>query len=288
MSDPDFRDFFKGSNRAKKFNDELKKKKKQQQQGHMNHITPFSPATMPPTVVWRDPVPPIDVVKKNSYLEWEWMGNTFRPYYAGNLWLNCDASHVYKAFLNRDTYEITTVEPLDVKIDADGKQYVENWVNKVFTKVYLDDALRTCFHTGLPPVKVSNPIHQKVSQPNPPQQVMLNRTLYPLDGDDYAFDNIEKFFVSKKNGKAAGLSVDWGKKIHNPDKAKRYNVFSRKDGTLAVNVKQPDGTYKNNIDLATVVCRTFYGEPPINSMVVKFKDGNVSNCDADNLYWDMP
>lgn len=286
MNDADMKDFFKGSNRAKKFNDELKKKKKQQKQENQIPMTPFSPAIMPPPVLWEEPQPPIDVVKNGNWPEWEWMGITFRPYYAGNFWLNCDASHVYFAFRDHNTDTITTVRRLDISIDANGKQYVENWVNKVLTKVYLDDALRTCFHSGLPTVKVSNPLPQIVSQPNPPQQTMLNRTLYPLDGDDFAFDHVEKFFVSKRNGKAAGLSVDWGSKTHNPDKAKRYNVFTRKDGRLAVNVKQSDGIYKE-IDMATVICRTFYGDAP-NGMVVKFKDGNSGNCDADNLYWDMP
>lgn len=287
MSDPDLRDFFKGSNKAKKYNDDLKKKKKQQTQIHQSPITPFSPTTMPPPVLWEVPQPPIDVVKNGNWPEWEWMGETFRPYYAGNLWLNRTASHVYWAYMDRDEYTITSIKSLDVKVDAYGKQYVETYIKGVKTTTYLDDALMTCFQTSLQPIQVSSPTPQNVVKPIPPQPSKRNRTIYSLDGEEFAFDHIERFCVSKKNGKAAYLSIDWVNKTHNPDKAIRYRVFTNNSGRLAVNVKQSDGTYKE-IDMATVICRTFNGEPTISGMVVRFKDDNVGNCDADNLYWDMP
>lgn len=287
MNDPDMREFFKGSKRNKKNNDWWKKdmKKKQQSQPILNPTTPF--ASIPPTPQWPEPTPPVDVVNNGNWPEWEWMGETFRLYYAGSIWLNRDASHVYWAFWNRGTDTITSIKPLVIKEDATGRQYVETYRKEITTITYLDDALKTCFHTSLQSVQVSSPTPQNVSKPIPPQPSKRNRTIYPLDGEDFAFDHVEKFFVSKKNGRAAGLSVDWGSKTHNPDKAKRYSVFSRKDGSLAVNVKQPDGTYKE-IDMATVICRTFNGDAPITGMVVKFKDGNPGNCDADNLYWGMP
>lgn len=282
MSDPDMKDFFRSPNRAKKYNDALKKKKKLQQ-GHMDPITPFSPATMPQTVIWRDPVPPIDVVKRNGYPEWEWMGITFRPYYAGNLWLNCDASHVYKAFLNRDTYEITSVEPLDIKIDADGKQYVENWVNKVLTKVYLDDALRAVYHTGLAPVHIA-PIAAHPTQINQP---MKNPQIFNYQGVDYSFYHDGKFCVSRNGGLACWMHIDWSVSPATYDKPIPYNVKVGSDGRKFVSVKQSDGTWKD-FDMAVAVAKTYLKDPTSPNMEVKFKDGNVGNCDADNLYWDMP
>lgn len=280
MSDPDENDFFRSLNNGRK---KFKKQKTEMKQPktHLNPIVPF--ANTSPMPIWQEPVPPIDVVKNGNWPEWEWMGETFRPYYAGSLWLNRTASHVYWAFMDRDEYTITSIKPLDVKVDAYGKQYVETYIKGVKTTTYLDDALKTCFQYSLLPVQVSSPTPQNVAKPIPPQPPKRNRTIYPLDGEECAFDHIEKFCVSKKNGKAAYLSIDWGSKTHNPDKAKRYRVFTRKDGTLAVNVKQPDGNYKE-IDMATVVCRTFNGEAP-SGMVVMYKDGNPGNCDADNLYW---
>ncbi len=284
MSDPDMRDFFKGSNKAKKYNDEWKKKKKQQKQENQIPMAPFSPATIPPPVLWKEPQPPINVVTNGGYPEWEWMGKTFRPYYAGNLWLNCDASHVYFAFRNWETDTITNVRRLDVKIDANGKQYVENWVNKVLTQVYLDDALKTCFHTSIQSLPIS------ATSQNVPQANSIKRpnvTIFTYKGEEYAFYYEGKFCVSKKNGKAAWLKINWETKTHNQDAAKPYDVFSRKDGTLAVNVKQQSGSYVE-FDMAKAICRTFNGNPTFPDMIVKFRDGNVGNCDADNLYWDMP
>lgn len=282
MSDPDMRDFFKGSNKAKKYNDDLKKKKKQQKQIHQSPIAPFSPATMPP-VLWEEPQPPIDVVKNGGYPEWEWMGITFRPYYAGNLWLNCDASHVYKAFLNRDTYEITSVKRLDVKIDADGKLYVENWVNKVLTKVYMDDALRAVYRTGLAPVKMT-PI---AIQPTQSNQAMRNPQIFNYQGIDYSFYHEGKFCVSRNGGLACWMHIDWSVRPAIFDKPIPYNVKVGSDGRKFVSVKQSDGTWKD-FDMAVAVAKTYLKEPTSPNMEVKFKDGNVGNCDADNLYWDMP
>lgn len=284
MSDPDLHEFYKGGKKARDYN--RKMKKEYENRKNQSFIpSPLFPPSIPPLVPqWKEPQPPIDVVMNGNWPEWEWMGETFRPYFAGNLWINCTATRVYWAFRDRNTDTITKVNPYTVKVDTNGKQYVESFNKGVKIITYLEDALKVWPGTSLQTPPTHAP--KSVSQPLPQQPSMLNRTLFPLDGEEFGFDHVEKFFVSKKNGRAAGLSVDWGSKTHNPDKAKRYNVFTRKDGRLAVNVKQSDGIYKE-IDMATVICRTFYGDAP-NGMVVKFKDGNPGNCDADNLYWDMP
>lgn len=278
MNDPDLRDFFKGSKRARKPNDTLKKK--QQQQVHYDPIAPFSPATIPPPVLWREPTPPIDVVKKGSYLEWEWMGKTFRPYYAGNLWLNCDASHVYWAYHNHDDDTITSVKRLDVKVDSNGRQYVENWVNKVLTKVYLDDALRAVYRTGLAPVQMP-PIAVLPTQIN---QAMKNPQIFNYQGIDYSFYHEGKFCVSRNGGLACWMHIDWSVSPATYNKTIPYTVKVDGNGRKFVSVKQSDGTWKD-FDMAVAVAKTYLKEPTSPNMEVKFKDGNVGNCDADNLYW---
>lgn len=283
MSDPDMNDFFRSPNRAKKYNDELKKKKKQQQQGHMDPFTPFSPATMPPPVIWKDPVPPIDVVKNGNWPEWEWMGSTFRHYYNGNIWLNCDASHVYRAFHNHDEDAITSVTRLDVKVDSNGKQYVENTVNHVLTKVYLDDALRKVYQTGLPPISVA----AVVNQPTQINQPLKNPQVLNLQGVDYSFYYDGKFCVSRKGGLACWMHIDWKANPITYDKATKYDVNVDAIGRKYVKVKQSDGTWKD-FDMAVAVAKTYLKDPISPNMEVKFKDGDVGNCDADNLYWDMP
>ncbi len=269
------KEFFKGTNNAKKFN-----KKMKQRQTHFDPTEPFSNPIPRPT--WAEPKPPMVAVKNGSYYEWEWMGVTFRPYYAGNLWLNCDASRVYYAFLNRDTNTITSVRRLEVKYEADGKQYVENYVNKVLTKVYLDDALRTVYHTGLQPVKPSSTtqsleINCDKRDPN----------IFIHDGNEYAFYHDGKFCVSRTGGLACWMHIDWSGTPPTFDRTIPYNVKTKANGRKYVDVKQPDGTYKE-FDIATAVGKTFYIEPKLPGCVVKFKNGDVSDCDADNLYWGMP
>lgn len=283
MSDADLRDLFKGLNRAKKYNDELKKKKKQQKQENQIPMTPFSPATIPPPVLWEEPQTPIKVVKKDGYPEWEWMGFTFRPYYAGNLWLNCDASHVYWAYHDHEANEITSVHRLDVKIDTNGKQYVESRVNKVDTKVYLDDALRTVYHTGLPPVQ---PVPVQI-QPTQVNQGMKKPQILCYQDNDYAYYYDGKFSVSRKGGLACWFHLDGDATSRTYDKVIPYKVKVGSDGRKYVSVKQPDNSWKD-FDIAIAVATTFLKNPASPNMVVMFKDGNIGNCDADNLYWDMP
>lgn len=280
MRDPDMREFFNGSNRAKKYNQQMKKDMEKRKPSFKPTV-PF-PSSTTPKPIWEEPKPPIEVVKSGSYLEWEWMGVTFRPYYAGNLWLNCDASLVYYAFLDRSSNTITKVKRLDVIIDPDGKQYVENYVNKDQKKVYLDDALRTVFHTGLPPVQ--SPI---ASIPTASPQYYCNQkntTILNHEGNEYSFYHDGKFCVSKEGGLACWMGIDWSSKPATFDKITIYNVYTKADGRKYVKVKQPDGFYKE-FDMATAVGKTFLKDPPCDDCIIKFKDGNVSNCDADNLYW---
>lgn len=283
MSDPDMREFFKGSNRAKKYNKQMKKDMNKRKQSS-NPIFPFTNTT-PPKQTWQEPQPPIDVVKNEGYPEWEWMGIIFRPYYAGNLWLNCDASHVYYAFRDYDSNTITKVKRLDVKIDATGKQYVENYVNKVLTTVYLDDALRTTFHTGLSPV-------QSLVSPTPTVSnhyfcEKRNPTIFSYNGVDYAYFPDGKFCVSRDGNHACWVRIDWNAKTADFNTIKPFNVQIRANGEKYVSVKQADGRYKD-YDMAEAVGKTFLKEPTSSGWIVVFKDDNVSNCDADNLHWYKP
>lgn len=282
MSDPDLREFFKSPNKAKNYNKKMKKDF-EQRKTHFDPIVPFAKPV--PSQTWKEPKPPIDVVKNGSYDEWEWMGVTFRPYYAGNLWLNCDASYVYFAFHDHDTNTVTTVRRLEVKLDAEGKQYIENYINKVLTKVYLDDALRTVYHTGLPPVQ--SQVSQIHTQSTLCYCEKKDTTIFNHDGYEYSFYHDGKFCVSRAGGLACWMHIDWNGKPPTFDKVIPYNIKTKANGRKYVDVKQPDGTYKE-FDIATAVCKTFYKEPITPGLVVKFKDGNEGNCDADNLYWGMP
>lgn len=284
MSDPDMREFFKGSNGAKKYNKQLKKDLDKRKPTFEPRV-PFCNSTPPSTPAWVEPKPPIDVVKNGKYDEWEWMGNTFRPYYAGNLWLNCDASHIYYAFRDYGTNTITKVKRLDVKIDSDGNQYVENYVNKVLTKIYLDDALRAVYHTGLSPV-------QSPMSPSPtvsPQYFCEKRnpTIFTNKGVDYAFFHDGKFCVSRDGNHACWVRIDWNAKTADFTTLKPFNVKTRANGEKFVSVKQSDGTYEY-FDMAEAVGKTFLKEPPSSGWNIVFKDGNISNCDADNLTWYKP
>lgn len=283
MSDPDMREFFKGSNGAKKYNKQIKKVMEKRKPS-FDPTVPFSSSIIPrPT--WEEPRPPIDVVKNGKYDEWEWMGHTFRPYFAGSLWLNCDASHVYYAFRDYETQTITKAKRLDVKIDSDGKQYVENYVNKILTKVFIDDALRTVYHTGLSPVQ--SPVSSTPT--SSPQYYCEKKSPQILnhDGVDYAFYHEGKFCVSRDGGLACWMRIDWSTKPATFDKITIYKVYTKPNGRKYVNVKQTDDSYKE-FDMATAVGKTFLKDPPSDGCIIKFKDGDVSNCDADNLYWDLP
>lgn len=283
MSDPDMREFFKGPNKAKKYNQQMKKDMEKCKPS-FEPTVPFSNTTLPKPM-WQEPKPPIDVVKNGKYDEWEWMGITFRPYYAGNLWLNCDASHVYYAFLDRGSNTITKVKHIEVKIDSDGKQYVENYVNKGLTKVYLDDALRTVYHTGLSPVQ--SPVSPT---PTVSSQYFCEKKspqILTHDGVDYSFYHDGKFCVSREGGLACWMRINWNVKPATFDKITIYKVYSKPNGRKYVNVKQPDGSYKE-FDMADAVGTTFLLPPPSPDWIIGFKDGNVSNCDADNLYWYKP
>lgn len=281
--DKEERDFFKGPNRAKKYNKQMKKDMDKRKQSS-NPIFPFTNTT-PPKQTWQEPQPPIDVVKNEGYPEWEWMGIIFRPYYAGNLWLNCDASHVNYAFRDYDSNTITKVKRLDIKIDATGKQFVENYVNKVLTTVYLDDALRATFHTGLSPVHSLMPPTPIVS--NHYFCEKRNPTIFSYNGVDYAYFPDGKFCVSRDGNHACWVRIDWNAKTADFNTIKPFNVQIRANGEKFVSVKQSDGTYEN-YDMAEAVGKTFLKEPTSSGWVVVFKDGNISNCDADNLHWYKP
>lgn len=284
MSDPDMREFFKGTNGAKKYNKQLKKDMDKCKQSSFEPSVPFTNAT-PPKQTWQEPQPPIDVVKNGRYDEWEWMRHTFRPYYDGNLWLNCDASHVYYAFRDYSTSTIIKVKRLDIKIDADGKQYVENYVNKELTTVYLEDALRATFHTGLAPVQSPSAPTSTVA----PQYYCEKRnpTIFSNEGVDYAFFHEGKFCVSRDGNHACWVRIDWNAKTADFNTIKPFNVQIRANGEKYVSVKQSDGRYKD-YDMAEAVGKTFLKEPTSSGWIVVFKDGNVSNCDADNLHWYKP
>lgn len=281
--DKEERDFFKGPNRAKKYNKQMKKDMDKRKQSS-NPIFPFTNTTLPKQT-WQEPQPPIDVVKNEGYPEWEWMGIIFRPYYAGNLWLNCDASHVYYAFRDYDSNTITKVKRLDIKIDATGKQFVENYVNKVLTTVYLDDALRATFHTGLSPVHSLMPPTPTVS--NHYFCEKRNPTIFSYNGVDYAYFPDGKFCVSRDGNHACWVRIDWNAKTADFNTIIPFEIRTKANGEKFVSVKQSDGRYKD-YDMAEAVGKTFLKEPTSSGWIVVFKDGNVSNCDADNLHWYKP
>lgn len=283
MSDPDMREFFKGPNKAKKYNPQMRKDMEKRKPS-FEPTVPFS-SSEAPKPIWIEPEPPIDVVKNGKYDEWEWMSVTFRPYYAGNLWLNCDASHVYFVFRDYDSDTITKIRCLEVKIDPDGKQYVENYVNKVLTKIYLDDALRTVYHTGLSAVQ--SPL-ASITTASPKYYCEKKDTkILRHEDNEYSFYHEGKFCVSKEGGHACWMRIDWKSTPVTFDKITIYKVYAKDDGRKYVNVKQPDGSYKE-FDMATAIGKTFLKDPPYDDCIIKFKDGDVTNCDADNLYWDLP
>lgn len=237
------------------------------------------------------PTPPFAVRTNGKYPEWDYNGTTMRCYYAGDFWIDAAGQNVMWAFFDRANAVITQIKPLEVQEDVGGR-FVSVITKGNSIKTYLNDAVKVLFpstanNSGtntttwkMAPITPSSVIP---NQPNKPKVKLLEH-----DGEEYGFyykpidDGKTSFCVSSKGAKAGGGYIDWTALKFNTFYP--YKVYSDAIGRLKVKVKQQDGTWEE-YDMATVVCTVFNGNPLDSNHVVKFKDGNVGNCDADNLYW---
>lgn len=237
------------------------------------------------------PKPPFAVRTNGKFPEWDYRGAIMRCYYAGGFWIDASGQYVVWAFFDRPNSVITQIRPLEVQED-DGGKFVSVITNGNSIKTYLNDALKVLFHsTGnnsgsgtttwkMEPITPSSVVP---NQPNKPKVKLLEQ-----DGDKYGFyhkpldESKTPFCVSAKGAKAGGGFIDWTNRKFNTFYP--YKVYSDINGRLKVQVKQQDETWEE-YDMATVVCTVFNGKPLDSNHVVKFKDSNVGNCDADNLYW---
>lgn len=237
------------------------------------------------------PEPPFTVRTNGKYPEWDYRGATMRCYYAGGFWIDATGQNVMRAFFDRANSVITEIKPLEVHED-DGGRFVSVITKGNSIKTYLSDAIKILFpstanNSGtstttwkMAPITPSSVVP---NQPNKPKVKLLEH-----DGDEYGFyykpidSDKTPFCVSAKGAKAGGGYIDWTNRKFNTFYP--YKVYSNANGRLKVKVKQQDGTWEE-YDMATVVCTVFNGSTLDSNHVVKFKDGNIGNCDADNLYW---
>lgn len=239
---------------------------------------------------WTPPQSPITVVKNGRYYEWEWQGIKFRPYFKDKIWICSSGDIVCYGFHDREAGTIKNVGQISVQTDEKGKAFIDN----NGTTTYLEDALQCCY----PKVKLTTKPRppkalastwtktDSVQAPViPPQPKKPNVNIFYYEDHEYGFNFDLKFCVSKTDGLAAWMMIDWQTKTYS--KVIPYKTLKSPDGRRVVKVKQPDKSYRE-FDVATAVCTTFNGKPSDSTMVVKFKDGDITNCDADNLYWDKP
>lgn len=237
------------------------------------------------------PAPPFAVRTNGKYPEWDYRGATMRCYYAGGFWIDAAGQNVMWAFFDRANSVITQIKPLEVQEDVGGR-FVSVITKGNSIKTYLNDAVKVLFpstanNSGtstttwkMAPITPSSVVP---NQPNKPKVKLLEH-----DGEEYGFyykpidSDKTPFCVSAKGAKAGGGYIDWTNKKFNTFYP--YKVYSNANGRLKVKVKQQDGTWEE-YDMATVVCTVFNGSTLDSNHVVKFKDGNIGNCDADNLYW---
>lgn len=237
------------------------------------------------------PAPPFAVRTNGKYPEWDYRDATMRCYYAGGIWIDVTGQNVMWAFFDRPNSVITQIKPLEVQEDEGGR-FVSVITKGNSIKTYLNDAIKILFPSTsnisgtstttwkMAPITPSSVVP---NQPNKPKVKLLEH-----DGEEYGFyykpldSDKTPFCVSAKGAKAGGGYIDWTNKKFNTFYP--YKVYSDPNGRLKVKVKQQDGTWEE-YDMATVVCTVFNGNPLDANHVAKFKDGNVGNCDADNLYW---
>lgn len=235
--------------------------------------------------------PPFAVRTNGKYPEWNYRGATMRCYYAGGVWIDATGQYVMWAFYDRANSVITQIKPLEVQEDVGGR-FVSVITKGDSVKTYLNDAIKILFPSTannpgtstatwkMAPITPSSVVP---NQPNKPKVKLLEH-----DGDEYGFyykpidADKTPFCVSAKGAKAGGGYIDWTNRKFNTFYS--YRVYSNANGRLKVKVKQQDENWEE-YDMATVVCTVFNGNPLDSNHVVKFKDGNVGNCDADNLYW---
>lgn len=296
--DKDKYDFFKKKSKSKGSKNS-NSAKGQVPQSHFDPTMPFNSTASSVESIASTGLPalPMPLTSTGTTWEWEYQGYRVRNYIAGGFWVCENGDDAFLVRVDWSKKMITEIKPLSIKATANGRYYVEAYKDKQLKMSYIEDAINVCFkggNTSTPfsttptqtPV-VSTPQTPASTQPVnttviPPQPKKLNVSLIPYQGNDYGFYYNDKIFVSQKNGLVVWLNMHWPTKTYS--KAIPYNICHRPDGSKYVMKKQEDGSYKE-IDIATAVCSTFNGKPLDPNQVVKFKDGNVGNCDADNLYW---
>lgn len=296
-------DFFKQKSKSKG-SKASHSAKGQMPQTHFNPTTPFNPPASTGSISSTGmPSLPITLTSTGTTWEWHYQGYRVRNFIAGGFWMCENGSDAFWAFRDWKTQTLTDIKPLSIVPGTSGEYYVETKSKGKTNRWRVDEALNACFKGGhtsnqstTTPSLASNAVPPQTAVANPaaaapapalapgipPQPKKQNVSLIPYQGNDYGFYFDEKFFVSKKNGLAAWMYVDW--KTKTTSRVIPYNIHTNPNGSKYVSVKQEDDSYKD-IDLATAVCTTFNGKPLDPNQVVKFKDGNVGNCDADNLYW---
>lgn len=237
---------------------------------------------------------PIKLRMTEGYREWEYKDSVMRCYFAGGFWIDAQGFYPVWALWNHTEDTLTQIVPLKVLHDDQG-QYVEVKVKGVKKKTYIADAITKLYFNVKPdssnqvntPPDGSTQVSPETSLSKKPNttKVSFNNLQYSFYYDPIK-SNERPFWVSETGGQAAYIYFDWNAHVFKSGKS--YQTYPHPiSKRICVNVKQSDGKWKE-YDVATVVCTVFNGNPTFPDFIVKFKDGDISNCDADNLYWDLP
>lgn len=276
------------------------RKKKSAKQSRTDNANKAEPLIFPKSILNCSPGKqnessmPIKLRLTDGYREWDYKGNVMRCYYAGGFWIDAQGIYPIWAFWNHKDDTLTQIVPLKVLHDDQG-QYVEVKVEGVKKKTYIALAIAKLYpnvkpdssnQVNIPPADSTqvSPGTSLSKKPNP-TKVSFNDLTYSFYYDPIKSDETP-FWVSETGGQAAYISYDW--KAHIFKTGKAYRIYTHPISKRScVKVKQSDGEWKE-YDVATVVCTVFNGNPIFPDLIVKFKDGDITNCDADNLYWDLP
>lgn len=252
-------------------------------------------ASNPIPQVTTQPQTPVKLTKNNNVWEWEYNGCRMRHYYSSGLWFSENGLYVFWGWWDRASESLTQLKPIEINTDFEGRKYVKNSQKEQSEVFYVDEAVGKCFKGGSQKSSSSTiqaassfKLNKSTFVPTPKKPTV---TKVPIDGYDYGFfyDPIKAgknpMWVSETGGLAAFIKFNWETKT--PGNHFPYNIHLDQAGRKSVRIKEKDGTW-TEYDLATAICKVFNGNPPSQEFVVKFRDGDVGNCDADNLCWDMP
>lgn len=136
------------------------------------------------------------------------------------------------------------------------------------------------------------PVNSK-SKPTTPFGIQLPIQLSQSSGSnlwtwEYEGKQMRNHFASGFWYSQDGENVFWGwneLQSHTITIIKTVDILKDANGRQYVEVKRKgEHTWKQYLDEAVCIC--FHGRPENPNQRVNHKDGNIYNCDADNLEWE--